>query len=94
MGYFAAQHAGGACLWLHLLLPVGGDSQRVPNEAEALGREGGLVARHERSEFVIAHVCAIRVAGLHIGRVCPLEFIAALDEAKSLISQSHVVLLG
>ncbi len=22
MGYFAAQHAGGACLWLHLLSPV------------------------------------------------------------------------
>ena len=36
-GLLAAQHAGGACLWLHLLLPVRGDSQRVPNGAEALG---------------------------------------------------------
>lgn len=25
VGYFAAQHAGGACLWLHLLSPVMGE---------------------------------------------------------------------
>ena len=29
VGYFAAQHAGGACLWLHLLSPVRGDGGRA-----------------------------------------------------------------